>query len=92
MVHLGSLEDRYLSLEKRVDKLEEKTKNNETDANVKEMCRQEIIEQTDIEKIKLNLMVLNVPESEEENIEAKKVDDKETIDRILAGPKEIKQS
>ena len=89
MVHLGSLEDRYLSLEKRVDKLEEKTKNNETDANVKEICRQEIIEQTDIEKRKLNLMVFNVPESEEENIEAKKVDDKETIDRILAGPMKL---
>ena len=70
MVQIGLLEDKYTNLEKRVDKLEENSQNED---KIKEFCRKELFEQQEIEKRKLKLVVFNVPESEEQSPESKKL-------------------
>ena len=60
MVQIGSLEDKYTNLEERVDKLEEKSQNGDNEDKIKEVCKREIIEQQEIEKRKLNMVVFNV--------------------------------
>ena len=86
MVQIGSLEDKYTNLEERVDKLEE---NSQNEKKIKEFCRKELLEQQEIEKRKLNLVVFNVPESEEQSPESKKADDIEKINELLDGPMKL---
>ena len=89
MVQIGSLEDRYSSLEERVDKLEEKSQNVENEDKIKEVCRKEIVEQHEIEKRKLNMVIFNVPESEEQSPEARKANDLEKVNLLLDGPMKL---
>ena len=89
MVQIGSLEDRYSSLEERVDKLEEKSQSVENEDKIKEVCRKEIVEQHEIEKRKLNMVIFNVPESEEQSPEARKANDLEKVNLLLDGPMKL---
>ena len=69
-----------------MDKLEEKAQGNENTESIKEICKREIVEQQEIEKRKLNLVVFNVPESELQSTEARNADDLEKINTLLDGP------
>ena len=89
MIQIGSLEDKYTNLEDRVDKLEEKSQNGDNEEKIKEVCKREIIEQQEIEKRKLNMVVFNVPENEELSPESKKAEDIERINTLLDGPMKL---
>ena len=89
MIQTGSLDDKYTNLEERVDKLEENSQNVQNEDKIKEVCRKEIVEQQEIEKRKLNMVVFNVPESEEQSPESKKAEDVEKINAILDGPMKL---
>lgn len=89
MVQFGSLEDRCSNLEKRVDKLEECAGNGKSNENNKEVCRQEMKEQNEIDKRKLNLMCFNLTESNEESVEERIAEDSDRIYNILEGPMKL---
>ena len=91
MVQIGSLEDRYTNLEQRVDKLEEKSQENDNNESIKDICRKEIAEQNEIEKRKLNVVVFNIPESTEHSLEAKQADDFQRLNVLMEGPMKLDQ-
>ena len=47
----------------------------ENEDKIKEVCRKEIVEQHEIEKRKLNMVIFNVPESVEQSPETRKAND-----------------
>ena len=81
MLKMGSLEDRVDKLETRVEQIEKAPQN--PDKKVEHIVREEIREVQDIQSRKLNLVCFNLPESDQEMLEDRKMDDVRQLQNII---------
>ena len=72
-----------------LDKLEQKSQSVENEDKIKEVGRKETVEQHEKENRKLNMVIFNVPESEEQSPEARKANDLEKVNLLLDGPMKL---
>lgn len=80
MVQIGSLEDKYEKLDERVTNLETQPKQIE---NISEIVREELKELQDIDMRRLHMVCFNLPESENQDSDQRKHDDKERLKSLI---------
>ena len=80
MVQIGSLEDKYEKLDERVTNLETQPKEIE---NISDIVLEEFKELQDIEMRRLHMVCFNLPESENQDSDQRKNDDKESLKSLI---------
>ena len=80
LIRVGNVEAKYEDLEERVHKIEDEKISKD---DVKTVVKEELLEQKEVEKRKLNVMCFNIPESKNESIPDRQNEDKNFLMKLF---------